>query len=49
MGVWMKRIAIAFILFFTFNVQADEADFKSGDIIFRTSSSNQSYAILVEL
>ena len=42
----MKRIALIFILFHSANVSASKIDLQSGDIIFQTSSSKQSYAIM---
>lgn len=42
----MTRIVFIFILFLCFNAKASEFEFQSGDIIFQTSTSTQSFAIM---
>lgn len=42
----MEKILIIIFLFFVQPTWSSEVEFQSGDIIFQTSSSNQSYAIM---
>jgi len=42
----MIKIALLFVVFFTALASASDVDFQSGDIIFQTSNSKQSYAIM---
>lgn len=42
----MAKFVLMLILFLPFGVSATEVDVQSGDIIFQTSSSKQSYAIM---